>query len=89
MAKRGRLEIIYDILVILKDSSRGIKPTPLLRKSNLSGARFKEYYTEMLEKEFIKENLISREKKITITEKGILFLDKYDLIVGFIEEFKL
>jgi predicted transcriptional regulator len=89
MVKRGRLEIIYDILKILKNSHNGLKPTPLLRKSNLSSSRFKKYYIEMVEKEFIRENSNLEEKRVVITEKGILFLDKYKAITGFVEEFGL
>ena len=54
MAKRGRLELIYDILKVLHNNHGPMKPTPWLRKSNLSSLRFKEYYSEMLEKDFIK-----------------------------------
>ena len=89
MAKRGRLEIIYDILNILQNSHNGIKSTPLLRKSNLSTSRFKEYYLEMVDKGFVKENSVFGAKRIVIAEKGILFLEKYKVITGFVEEFGL
>jgi predicted transcriptional regulator len=89
MTKRGRLEIIYDILKVVKESHNGIKTTPLLRKSNLSTSRFKEYYLEMIKKEFIKEINSYDGKKVFIKEKGILFLEKYKTIIGFVEEFGL
>ena len=89
MAKRGRLEIMYDMLNLVKNSNNGIKPTPLLRKSNLSSSRFKEYYTEILGKGFVDEIKNSGEKRIRISEKGILFLEKYKVILGFVEEFGL
>jgi predicted transcriptional regulator len=89
MAKRGRLEIIYDILTLVKESNNGIKTTPLLRKSNLSTSRFKEYYSEILEKEFVREFNSSDGKKVLISEKGLLFLDKYRAITGFVDEFGL
>ena len=44
MAKRGKLEIIFDILTIIKENHNLIKPTPLLRQSNLSSNRYKEYF---------------------------------------------
>ena len=88
MTKRGRLEIIENILKFIQNSHNKIKQTPLLRKSNLSSARFKEYYTELLEKEFIKEEIES-EKYIILTQKGIDFLEKYRTIVSFIDEFDL
>ena len=87
MAKRNRLEIIKDILKIIQDN-RSIKPTPLIRKSNLSTSRFKEYYSELLNKEFIKETY-GKNKKITLSEKGHKYLEKYSTIINFIDEFEL
>ena len=75
MAKRNKLEIIRDILKIIQDS-RSIKPTPLLRRSNISTSRFKEYYSELLDKEFIKETY-GKNKIITLDEKGHRYLEKY------------
>ena len=88
--KRDRLEIIYDFLSIIKKYDNSIKPTPLLRLSNLSSQRFVEYLKEMEEKEFVKvlENRKGR-KTITLTDKGFQFLDKYQTIRGFIDEFGL
>ena len=88
--KRDRLEIIYDFLSIVKKHDNSIKPTPLLRLSNLSSQRFAEYLSEMVEKEFVKvlENRKGR-KTITLTDKGFQFLNKYRTIRGFIDEFGL
>jgi len=87
MAKRNKLEIIKDILKIVQDN-HSIKPTPLLRRSNISTSRFKEYYLELLEKEFIKETS-GKNKQITLTEKGYRYLEKYSTIINFIDEFEL
>lgn len=88
--KRDRLEVIYDILRIIMDNHNSIKPTPLLRYSNLSSQSFKEYYAELLHKGLIKEVLDKKDRKfITLTDKGFRFLDKYKLIQGFIGEFEL
>lgn len=88
MNKRGRLEIIYDILKII-NSYRTVKFTPLLRKSNMSTLRFKEYLNELLEKEFIQETNLKKEKSFSLTPKGQKFLERYKTIVSFIEEFEL
>ena len=53
--KRDRLEVIYDILKIIEGHKNSIKPTPLLRFSNLSSQRFSGYYKELQDKEFVKE----------------------------------
>ena len=87
MAKRNKLEIIRDILKIIQENHT-IKPTPLLRKSNLSSSRFKEYYLELIKKEFVKE-VYGEKKKITLTEKGHKYLEKYSAIISFIDEFEL
>ncbi|MBP7708589.1 hypothetical protein KA107_02795 [Candidatus Pacearchaeota archaeon] len=89
MVKRGRLEIIRDILLILKENSHGIKSTPLLRKTNLSTSRFSEYFQEILAKGFVIGRTEGKEKKFFITEKGMKFLEKYKTIVDFIDEFEL
>ena len=87
MVKRGRLEIIRDILMILQNNRGAMLPTPLLRRSNLSTTRFKEYFKEMKDKKFVKVS--SEDKMVLLTEKGRRFLDKYKTIVAFIDEFEL
>jgi predicted transcriptional regulator len=90
MKKRGRLEIIKDILRVIQENKNSIKQTPLLRKSNISTLKFKEYSKELIEKEFIKETKNSSgEKTISLTQRGFDFLEKYKTIVNFIEEFEL
>ncbi len=88
MLRRGKLEIIRDILKILQDNPR-IKPTPLLRKSGISSSRFKCYYNELIVKGFIKEIKVKERKNIKLTDKGFRFLEKYKSIADFIDEFEL
>ena len=88
--KRERLEIIYDILTIIQDNQNSIKPTPLLRYSNLSSKNFTEYITELLEKNLIKEIFDKKHKKyFTLTDNGFGYIQKYSYIKGFIKEFNL
>ncbi len=88
--KRERLEVIYDILKIIRDNNNSIKPTPLLRYSNLSYNSFSQYEKELIKKGFIKEIYDKKGKKLyTLTDKGFIYLDKYKLISGFIDEFEL
>lgn len=89
MAKRSKLEIIKDILKIIQANRNAIKVTPLIRKSNLSSARFSEYSGELLSKGLVIERLDKSGKVISVTEKGFRYLEKYQNIVGFIEEFDL
>ncbi|MBN2142032.1 winged helix DNA-binding protein [Candidatus Woesearchaeota archaeon] len=88
--KRDRLEVIHDILKIIRDRNNSIKPTPLLRYSNLSSSSFNEYYQELVSKELVREEQDKKGRKfITLTDKGFKFLEKYKYILGFIEEFEL
>ncbi len=90
MKKRDRLEVIYDILKIICDHHNSIKPTPLLRLSNISSNSFYEYYNELLAKEFIKEMSGADNKKyVTLTDKGFRYLEKYEKIQGFISALEL
>jgi predicted transcriptional regulator len=90
MVKRNKLEILKDIMAIVRDNHNSIKPTPLLRKSNISSKRFKEYLNELYDKKFICDVVSKKgEKLISLSEKGFRYLEKYKTIVNFIEEFEL
>ena len=88
--KRDRLEVIFDILKVISENYNSIKPTPLLRQSNLSSSSFAEYYKDLLAKELVKELVDKHGRKyITLTDKGFHYLEKYRQILGFINEFEL
>ena len=87
--KRNKLEIIKDILKIIKNNHDSIRITPLIRKSNLSSKRFYEYLKEMIEKELIRETNNQKTKEIKITEKGKKYIERFNIIINFIEEFDL
>ena len=88
MAKRSKLDIIRDILKIVQDN-HNIKYTPLLRRSNISSSNFKQYFADLLEKEFVQQTSRGKNKYVILTEKGSRFLEKYKTILGFIDEFGL
>jgi predicted transcriptional regulator len=88
--KRDRLRVIRDILEVIKSNRNSIRPTPLLRYSNLSSQRFNGYIGELLEKKFIEEGVDKAGRKFfALTEKGLRYLEKYIVITGFIEDFDL
>jgi predicted transcriptional regulator len=87
--KRERLEVIHDILKAIRDSNNDIKPTKLLHSSNLSPQMFKDYIDELTRKEFIIENGEEGKKSFSLGKKGFEFLEKYQLIKNFIENFGL
>ena len=88
--RRDRLEIIYSILKVIQKANNKIKPTPLLRYSNVSSQSFQSYYKELLDKALIVEELDKKQRKhISLTSKGFLYLEKYSIILDFIDEFEL
>lgn len=90
MNKRERLEIIHDILRIIKENDNLIKPTPLLRKSNLSSQGFNEYINNLIMNELIKEIIDKKGNKIiSLTDNGFRYLERYQTIKNFISEFGL
>ncbi|NQU78771.1 hypothetical protein HQ545_03290 [Candidatus Woesearchaeota archaeon] len=90
MKKRDRLEVIYDILKLIKDNHNSIRPTPLLRYSNLSSQSFAEYIRELKDKGIVKEITDRKGRRfLTLTDNGFRYLDRYRMIIGFIEDFNL
>ncbi|MFH0961772.1 MAG: winged helix-turn-helix domain-containing protein [archaeon] len=88
--KRDRLEIIFGILSLVRENGNSIKPTPLLRKSNVSPKSFSEYYSELVSKGFVKEVADAKGRRfVTLTDRGFRYLEKYRSILQFIDEFEL
>lgn len=87
--KRDRLEIIRDILEVIRQKSGGIKPTHILYKSNLSHQMMEEYLGELIEREFIKLNVTKDGKRYVIVPRGLEYLDKYRMITDFTSSFGL
>ena len=87
--KRERLEVINDILLVIRNNNNSIRPTKLLRMSNLSPQMFKEYVDELITKEFIEETSDKGNKTYTITSKGFEFLNYYKTVTEFIKNLGL
>ena len=90
--KRGRLQIIQDILGAIRDKGGTIKPTHLLYKSNLSHQMMNEYITELKSKGFITEHIGGKKnnnKTFSLTQKGYNYLSEYRTVMKFIESFGL
>ena len=89
MTKRTRLEIIRDILQVIRAKDGKIKPTHILYKSNLSHQLMELYLKELIEKEFIKEIKLGKDRTYSLTDKGRNYLEKYKIIVEFTASFGL
>ena len=71
--KRNRLEIIRDILEVIREKSGKIGPTRILYKSNLSHQMMDDYLNELKQKGFVMERAEKRSKTYEITQKGLTF----------------
>ena len=87
--RRGKLEIIADILMSVKNKEGKIKPTHLLYKSNLSHAKLKEYINILLEKGMIQEQIVKGKKMIIMKDQGYKFLLEFERIKEFSDSFGL
>jgi len=87
--KRNKLQIVYDILRVIRERTGRIKPTHILYKSNLSYQMMEEYLNELIEKGFIIEVKNKESKSYAITEKGLNYLNKYSVINEFVSSFGL
>jgi predicted transcriptional regulator len=87
--RRGKLEIIADILRSVRDKGGKIKPTHLLYKSNLSHAKLKEYVNTLLEKGMIEEKEVKGKKMVFMKEQGHKFLLEFERIKEFSDSFGL
>lgn len=86
--KRNRLEVIYDILVAIRNKNGRIKPTHILYKSNLSHKMMNEYLSDLIEKGFVEESE-NNGKTYSLTQKGFEYIDRYRFIIEFNDSFGL
>jgi len=85
--KRGKMEVIFDMLQVVHDKGGSIKPTHLLYKANLSHDAMKRYVTELMEKEFLEERTQKGKKVYALTDQGYKFLEEYRKFSQFAESF--
>jgi predicted transcriptional regulator len=87
--KRDKLQVIYDILDVIREKGENIKPTHILYKSNLSHQMMQQYLNELINKDFITEIQKEKGKTYSLTEKGFNYLNEYVKITKFVESFGL
>jgi len=81
--KRNRMEIIHDILSILRKDPR-IKRTHLMYKTNLTYVRLNNYIDELKQKE-----LLAGDDDVFVTPKGEEFLQQIRKMQDFMDSFGL
>ena len=87
--KRARLEVIYDILSVMRANQGRMNPTRLIQKSNLSPQMFRGYIDELLHKELVMEETSKKRREFVLTERAYLFLERYDVFQHFVQEIGL
>lgn len=84
--KRTRLEVIKDILEVIKKNKK-VKITHLIYKSNLSNNSIKPYIEELTKNKMI-EKISEKDKSFfIITKKGEEFLNEFGKIKIFSEAY--
>jgi predicted transcriptional regulator len=71
------MDIISDMLSIIRERGGSIKPTHLMYKANLSHKQMKGYIDELIGKKLIETGDFGRDRKIRITKNGVDFNLKY------------
>ena len=93
--RRSRLELVFDILLAIKNKGGKIKPTHLMYKSNLSHKLLNGYLEELLQKELVilEEEPVKKKKRpmkvVRITDKGLSFLAEFRRMREFTDAFGL
>lgn len=88
--KRERLEIIRDVLLVIREKGDKVRPTHILYKSNLSSDMLKQYLGELIENGFIVEERDKKDNKLySLLPKGFNYLKDYSVIKGFMESYGL
>lgn len=71
------MDIISDMLNIIRERGGSIKPTHLMYKANLSHKQMKSYLDELMKKNLILIGTSEKDNKIRITKSGVEFNMKY------------
>ncbi|MCF7865894.1 hypothetical protein K9L67_04070 [Candidatus Woesearchaeota archaeon] len=87
--KRGRLDIVEDMLLAIQKKGGEIKPTHLMYKSNLSYKQMNIYLEELMEKDFVEKKKLDERELIVIKDRGYHFLSKIKEMRQFEETFGL
>lgn len=80
--KRGRLEIVREILSI---SRKPAKKTSILYRCNLSYSQLQKYLEYLISRGLLNNSTNNGKTVFTITEKGRAFLEEYERLNNLID----
>ena len=88
--KRIKVEIIQNMLEIIRSRDGNIKPTQVMYKANLSYQMLSVYMSDITIKGFIVENTDKKGRRTySITERGNSFLIDYNVMRNFLDSYNL
>ncbi len=89
MTRRTKIEIVYDLLLLIQKKGGRVKPTHALYGGNLSYDRLKLYVDEMQKRGLI--NVVQEKSKTfyKITDQGHNFVSEYKKVKELTDAFGL
>ncbi len=86
--KRGRLEIIHDILRVIERGGGQAKPTQILYRANLSNQMLYDYLAELVAKGMAEQRIGKTGRRTySITRKGEEYLQGYHSMRAFMDSY--